>query len=176
MSTTAYQGDDIIVEPEMHYNQIKHINATPDEIFPWVVQLGKGRAGWYLTTSWEKWCPKGWAASRTIIQKWQELQVGDRVADYGFSAEDYFDVVYLDHEKTTLVYKSERLGTVFTWALIVSGLGNGRSELRLRFRGRIHRTGLGRKLLVFFGEYADWVTTAPMLNGLKERAEKVHSS
>lgn len=175
MADLAFPGDEIISQPEMHYNQLKRINALPKDIFPWVLQLGKGRGGWYLPASWERWLSAGWAASRTINSEWQKLQVGDRVADYGFDKNDYFDVVHIDHQNTTLVYKSERLGTVFTWALIVNSVGEGVSEVRLRFRGRIQRTGFRRKLLVWFGHFADWASTAPMLAGLKERAERTHA-
>lgn len=174
MANQTYPGDDIIPNPEMHYNHTKQIRASPSEVFPWVLQVGKGRGGWYLPASWESFFPKSWHASRTINPAWQQLQVGDRVADYGFDKDDYFDVAYVDRQKTILVFQSERLGTIFTWSLIVTELEPGLSELRLRFRGRIHRTGLGRKLLVWGGSFMDWATTAPMLAGLKERAERAH--
>lgn len=171
-----YPGDEIIPNPEMHYNHTKQIRASPEDIFPWVLQVGKGRGGWYLPAFWERFLPSSWPAARSINPAWQNLQVGDRVADYGFSADDYFDVAYIDREKTILVYKSERMGTIFTWSLIVSRINTEMSELRLRFRGRIQRQGIGRRLLVLFGGFADWATTAPMLAGLKERAEKCHNT
>jgi hypothetical protein len=42
MADFTYPGDEIIPNPEMHFNQTKQINATPAEIFPWVLQVGKG--------------------------------------------------------------------------------------------------------------------------------------
>lgn len=93
------------------------------------------------------------------------------MADYGFNeVEDVFDVAEIKVNEA-LVYESERYGTIFTWALILEPKDGGATDLRLRFRGRIQRTGWQRKLLVFGGGFMDWATTAPMLAGLKERAE-----
>ena len=44
--------------------------------------------------------------------------------------------------------------------------------LHLRFRGKIAATGLKRRLIVLGGGVMDHLTTAPMLAGLAERAEK----
>ena len=44
--------------------------------------------------------------------------------------------------------------------------------LHLRFRGKIAATGLKRRVLVWGGGVLDHITTAPMLAGLAERAEK----
>lgn len=174
MSQEVCPGDSIIPSPEMHYNHGVKVHAPSDVVFPWVLQLGKGRGGWYLPASWEKVLPKSMHASRRINTAWTDLRVGDRVDDYGFDSKDYFDVaeVVPNH---ALVYKSERYGTIFTWTILVNDLDQpGWSEVRLRFRGRIQSTGLKRKLLVTGGGWMDWLTTWPMLRGLKERAEKAH--
>ena len=128
-------------------------------------------------------------ASRSINAEWTKLKVGDVVKDYGFDEnEDVFEVTEIDDPRKTekgngaLVYKSERYGTVFTWALLVRDLGGegvdsgrrkeGWSEVTLRFRGRIQRTRWQRTMLVWGGGWMDWVTTWPMLRGLKERCEE----
>lgn len=162
----------------MHYNHGIKVNAPSEAVFPWVLQLGKGRGGWYLPASWERVLPKSMHASRKINSAWVDLRVGDRVEDYGFDPkEDWFEVAEIVPGKA-LVYSSERYGTIFTWTILVDDIPNqpGWSEVKLRFRGRIQRTGLQRKLLVVGGGWMDWLTTWPMLRGLKERAEKAHAS
>ena len=132
-------------------------------------------------------------ASRSVNAEWTGLRVGDVVKDYGFNEkEDVFEVVGIDDPAKTgkgsgaLVYKSERYGTVFSWALLVRDLGgesgdgtrskDGWSEVTLRFRGRIQRTGWQRSTLVWGGGWMDWATTWPMLRGLKERCETEQKS
>lgn len=182
-----YPGDEVVPDAVMVYDRIRTVKAPAESVWPWVVQLGKGRGGWYLTRRWERLLPAGWRASRAVEPQWQGLAAGDRVADYGASRDDYFDVVAVDRPRA-LVYKSERYGAVFTWALLLreeqqqqqppSGQGGDDGEVEtvvhLRFRGRIQSTGLKRKLIVTVGDWFDHWTATPMLAGLAERAEKPH--
>ena len=190
-------GDSVISNPEMLYTHSIAIHATPSTIFPWILQVGKGRGGWYTPRSWEYVLPKKAHASRSVNEECTKLKAGDVVLDYGFDEkEDTFEVVEIKDPRRdvvkqggpdgALVYKSERYGTVFSWALLVHDLGGesvdaarrreGWSEVTLRFRGRIQRTGWQRKMLVFGGGWMDWMTTWPMLRGLKERCEEEQKS
>lgn len=170
-----YPGDDIIHDAAMIYDRQRTIQATAADIFPWLQQLGKGRAGWYVTSKWEVLLPSSWLPSRRIESQWQNLQVGDRVDDYG-SKDDHFIVMAVD-APNSLIYKSERLGTVFTWALLLHETQPSKDSdvvqtiVHLRFRGRLASTGLKRWLLIRVGDFMDHITTAPMLAGLAERVE-----
>lgn len=175
----TYPGDDFIPSPVMLYDQKITISAPASSVFPWLLQLGKGRAGWYLPSTIEQYMPTKWRASRSLNPAWHNLAPGDRIADYGFG-EDYFDVVAVD-APTALVYRSERYGCAFSWALLVhehqiEGEASDRaaSVVHLRFRGSIEATGLKRWVIVKFGGFMDYISTAPMLAGLKERVEKEH--
>ncbi|KAF2716609.1 hypothetical protein K431DRAFT_234997 [Polychaeton citri CBS 116435] len=174
-----YTGDDLLPEAPMVYDQTRTVNTSRADVWPWVVQLGKGRGGWYCPSSWERRMPVSWRASRSVEARWQGLAVGDRVADYGFSADDYFDVAVVEPERA-LVYRSDRYGASFSWSLLLhevegpGGEGAGatvRTVVHLRFRGKIAAQGLKKRLIVWGGGILDHLTTAPMLAGLAERAE-----
>jgi hypothetical protein len=113
--------------------------------------------------------PASWRAARTTQPRWQSLAVGDRVDDYG-GKDEYFDVVAIQ-PPNVLVYQSERYGTRFSWALLLSEREEGKSELLLRFRGGIRSTGFRKSVIVKGGDVLDWATTTPMLAGLAERVE-----
>lgn len=100
-------------------------------------------------------------ASRSIDDAWQGLKPGDRVDDYGFSADDYFIVEEVQPDKA-LVFKSERYGAYFSWSLILHPQANDQTLLHLRFRGRIAATGFKKRLLVRGGEWMDRITTKPV--------------
>lgn len=176
MASPTYPGDDIIPNAEMVYNQYRTMRATADEIFPWIVQLGKRRGGWYLPTRFERLLPVSWRACRSIDPAFQQLAVGDRVPDYG-SKSDYFDVVSIDPPRA-LVYESERYGTRFSWAIVLheceepSSNDGPMTVVHLRFRGGMSSKGIKRKLIVRGGGILDYLTTAPMLAGLAERVER----
>ena len=130
-----------------------------------------------MTSFWEHFIPGSWRAARSINPSWQELKVGDRIPDYG-TKDDYFDVALLE-PPNAVVYRSERFGLPFTWALLIrSETGAGSAEplsvVQLRFRGVLQATGLKRAIILKFGEFMDYISTAPMLAGLAERVEKQH--
>lgn len=174
----VYTGDDIIPDAAMVYDRKHVIRAPPSQVFPWLIQLGAGRGGWYLTSFWERFFPRSWRGARAINPIWQQLKPGDRVEDYkmGMGEGEYFNVVSIS-PPSSLVYVSERLGTIFTWTLMCHPIGqNGEAtEVHFRFRGRIHRTGWQRGIIVKGGDWIDWIFTAPMMRGLAERCEKPHN-
>lgn len=51
--------------------------VPPAEVWPWLVQMGADRAGWY---SWDRLDNWGTASADRIHPEWQELRVGDRLA------------------------------------------------------------------------------------------------
>ncbi|MGI8576788.1 MAG: hypothetical protein ACR2KG_02495 [Nocardioidaceae bacterium] len=52
------------------------VAGSPDTVWPWLVQLGKQRAGWYLPGGVERLLPPDRRAARTIERRWQKLAVG----------------------------------------------------------------------------------------------------
>jgi hypothetical protein len=170
--STTLPGDHVVPDAAMIYDRTRLVKARPEIIFPWLVQVGKGRGGWYLPSFWEQLLPRSWRASRKIEAKWQTLGVGDRVADYG--KYEWFEVVSIDPPHS-LVFTSERFGTVFTWALLLHPKTEDVTEVHLRFLGRIHSLGWRRRLIIFGGDVLDWATASPMLAGLAERVERTHT-
>src|SRR4051794_41942528 len=57
--------------------------GTPEQVWPWLVQLGKGRGGWYFPRLVERFVPRSRRAARTVQPQWQGLEVGDVIPDYG---------------------------------------------------------------------------------------------
>ena len=62
-------------------------------VWPWIVQLGKWRAGWYLPRSVERLVPPARRATRRVLPQWQGLSVGDVVPDYGGPRESFETVL-----------------------------------------------------------------------------------
>jgi proline iminopeptidase len=66
-------GDDLIAEPSHTETRGIDIAAPPDKVWPWLVQMGFGRAGWY---SYDAMDMKGSSAD-SIVPEFQALEVGD---------------------------------------------------------------------------------------------------
>ena len=167
-------GDDLVADANMVFDRSRVIEATPQQIWPWLVQLGKQRAGWYLPSSLERAVPRSRRGARVLDARWQELSVGQRIPDYG-GRHAYFEVAILD-PGAALVYRSERGAAAFSWALTLDALSPGSTQVQLRFRGRIRSSGWRGRLIVAAGDVFDRLTSDLMLSGLAERVGAPSSS
>ena len=69
-------GDELIVRPPLSVTRALTIAAPPEEVWPWLVQAGTGRAGWY---SYDLVDNLGRRSADRILPQWQHLAVGDLV-------------------------------------------------------------------------------------------------
>ena len=137
-------------------------------VWPWLAQLGKRRAGWYLPRSVERVVPRSRRAARSINAAWQSLHVGDEIPDYG-GRDETFEVALIDPPHA-LVYRSTRGRTDVSWSIAVRSAdraGQSRVSLRLRL-APVRR----RWLAVSVGGLVDLLTVAGMAAGLRERLEE----
>jgi hypothetical protein len=73
-STRALPGDLLIANPIANMTHGIFIEAPPEQIWPWLVQMGCLRAGWY---SYDWLDNAGVSSSNRIIPKWQNIHEGD---------------------------------------------------------------------------------------------------
>jgi len=156
-------GDTIVAAPDFVMDRAFSLAAAPDAVWPWIVQLGKARAGWYLARSVERFLPPGRRALRRIDARWQDLAVGDVIPDYG-GRHETFTVALIDPPRT-LVYRSTRGRASVSWAICLRPDEVG---TRLHFRLRVgpvrHRWLIGT-----IGDRFDLLTIAGLAGGLRER-------
>ncbi|MBA2774764.1 MAG: hypothetical protein H0U36_12085, partial [Nocardioidaceae bacterium] len=79
----ALPGDGVLPGADLVMDRVLDLDAAPDEVWPWLEQLGKQRAGWYLPRVVEVVVPRSRRAARRIESRWHDLQVGDRIPDWG---------------------------------------------------------------------------------------------
>ena len=68
----AMPGDDLLQRPDAVMDRAFTVNAPPDVVWPWLVQLGKERAGWYLPKRVERAHPAqptGHSACRPAVAR-----------------------------------------------------------------------------------------------------------
>jgi hypothetical protein len=137
--------------------------APPDAVWPWLVQLGKRRAGWYFPRGVERFIPPSRRGLRRIDPAYLSLRVGDVVPDWG-GRDATFTVA--EHEPGRhLLYTSTRGRTHLTWCLQATPQGRGtRMHLRLRLAPVRHRT-----IAEHAGGLVDLLTVAGLAAGLRER-------
>lgn len=159
-------GDDLVAA-DVVMDRGFDLRAHPDAVWPWLVQLGKRRAGWYLPASVERVVPRSRRALRHVDPALQEHHVGDVIPDWG-GADATFTLAAIE-EPRVLLYTSRRGLTDLTWCLRLSPTGGSaasgtRVHLRLRL-GPVRR----RRLAEVGGGLLDALTVAGLAAGLRER-------
>jgi hypothetical protein len=170
----ALPGDDLVADANEQTHAIM-IDAAAAAVWPWLVQMGQGRAGFYSHDRLERLVGAEIRNADRIHQEWQQLLVGDLVRTYRplprFEPLGWF-VGVVERERALVLHEPERQGVInSSWALTLEEVGEGRTRLLSRWRFR--RRGVGDALfkwLVF--DPAHFVMETGVLRGIKQRAER----
>ena len=74
--TSSVVGDELCPNATLSATRCITIAASPEEVFPWIRQMGFGRAGWY---SYDWIDNLGRRSATSILDKWQDVKSGDLV-------------------------------------------------------------------------------------------------
>jgi hypothetical protein len=107
-------GDEVIAHPMVEWTRGVTVHAPPERVWPWLIQMGYGRAGWY-TPAWvdrvleptlfQLKTPSPTSAER-LLPEFQSLAVGDLIAD-GPDYRSYWRVLAVAPQRA-IVYRSIR--------------------------------------------------------------------
>jgi hypothetical protein len=75
----SYPGDDLVPEPKWIANHAISINATPEQVWPWIVQIGQGRGGFYSFQKLENLAGCKIENSSRILEEHQHIRAGDPI-------------------------------------------------------------------------------------------------
>ena len=178
----ALPGDDVVARPQVVATHAATLPATPERIWPWLVQVGWHRGGWY-TPRWVDVLlfPDNWPSATEIIAAHQHLEVGDFVPDgapeteCGFVVREIEPGKHMVLESTTHLPLSWRRRGIarlhWTWTFQLHPVGGERAtRLVFRWRARTEPWWLtaGTHLLIV---PADLVMSRGMLRGLRRRVD-----
>ena len=75
----AMPGDELVPRPKMTSTRAITINAPPEDVWAWLVQIGQGRGGFYSFDALENMLRCDIHSADRIISQFQELHAGDLV-------------------------------------------------------------------------------------------------
>ena len=191
-------GDDVVPDSLAGETRGIVIDAPPEAIWPWLVQMGYGKAGWY---SYDQLDQRGRSAT-AINDAWQHLAVGDIVPTHPGGG---FEVAALEPNRSLVLRSDTALvqaqaaaaeaagegldsatsgvkvsGAILSgtpqqfaasWAFVLEPLDGGRTRLIERFRvwfGAGSPAGRFVMPIVGFGVF---VMMQRQMVGLRDRAE-----
>lgn len=98
-----YPGDELVPEPDGGATMAATLPAPPEKVWPWLVQMGGGRGGWY---SWD-WLDNDRKPSAGHIEpEWQNLQVGQHLYRVPKGPTNWWTVVILEPNRTLVLQTS----------------------------------------------------------------------
>jgi len=163
-------GDDILPDARTQFTHTTTIAAPPGDVWPWLVQMGCQRGGWY---SWDVLDNGGTRSADHIIPELQHLAVGD-ILPYRPEGSDGFRVVRLEPERA-LVLESETPDFVGTWAFVLQPIATNQTRLVVRYRAA-YPPSAKMALRVPVMEQIHGFMERKQLKTLKRRAEHMHAS
>jgi hypothetical protein len=150
-------GDELVAGAKIGWNHASTIRADPADIWPWLVQLGCRRAGWY---GYEGLDNGGVPSAERIVPELQRVQAGD-IFPVAPRARDRF-VVRVAEPGRALVPGVDA-GQV-SWAFVLEPAGETSSRLLTRSRGTSGRVALGLMLTVFWHRLGFGMQRRQLLN------------
>ena len=160
-------GDDLIPRPDVVMDRAFDLPAPSEEVWPWFVQLGKKRAGWYLPRNVERFVPPSRRALRYVEPSLQVLRVGSVIPDWGRRHET-FQVSILEPPHA-LVHTTQRGRTFGSWAIVLTSYDDS-GAVATHVQLRLRLSPVKRKRLTgTAGELLDASTIAGLAAGLRER-------
>ncbi len=197
-ATRDLPGDELVAAPTAIDTRAITIDAPPEAVWPWLVQMGYGRAGWY---SYDQLDMRGRSAE-AIVPAWQDLAEGDLLPTHpggGFVVRivdpPHALVVYTDTDTVTrqaadaqAAATAERVppglaasGRILSstpqqfaasWAFVLEPTEDGRTRLLERFRIWYGEASAGSRYVMPFVGFGVFVMMQKQMDGIRRRAER----
>jgi hypothetical protein len=157
-------GDNVAPKANYQNTLAITIDAPPVQIWPWVVQMGQERAGFYTYTFLENLFFADMHNANPIEPEWQQRKVGDFVST--FRGKLGWKVAEIEINRS-IVYRDDN--NTSTLAVVINKLDNNHSRLITRMRDT---TGNNPGIWLFKKMFWDWahcVMQHGILKGIKTR-------
>ena len=181
-------GDDVVPNPMVQTTHAITIGVPPEGVWPWLVQMGYHRAGWYTPPAWIDrlvWRVDNPSVNR-IVPELQHLETGDIIPD-GPPGTAYFRAISVASPHHIVLHSMRHpytgrwpdLATAdpgpyldFSWTLVLEPVAEGATRLLLRTRANVYGPRWLRSVLIQLLLPIDFLEARWGLQGIKHRAER----
>ena len=159
-------GDEIVRHPIFNATRAVTVNARPEDIWPWIIQLGFYRAGWYTYDVLDNF---GRRSAERIVPELQHMAVGDLVP-FGPGKSAGIWVKEFVPNSSMVWWNKKEDRTTWVWSL--DPLPDGRTRLLTRVRAPLNWAEPVSAVWLVMLELADFPMMRKLLLGIKRRAER----
>ncbi|UCE24665.1 MAG: SRPBCC family protein [Candidatus Zixiibacteriota bacterium] len=164
-------GDELLANPEMNATRAVEINATPEEIWPWMVQIGYGKAGFYGFDNLDN---GGNPSAYHILPEHQDLKAGDSIPGGEWEGKMFhiLEVTDMnpDREMVWVFLKGTPWGGG-TWSWGLYPIDNQRTRLVTRLRQKYDMSSFQGVISWSMIDAIEILMMRTTLRGIKMRAE-----
>jgi hypothetical protein len=182
----ALPGDELVATPKLEATHAITIDAPAAEVWPWLVQIGTGRGGWYSYDWIENLMGLDIQSAERILPEFQSLKQGEVVpmAPDGMGPE----VALLEPNRLLTLYGDTREGRTASpvpldaapdefinvaWTFFLEDRPDGTTRLIERFKLDYNPSPKNSFFYGLFLEAGSFIMERKMLLGIKERAERL---
>jgi len=158
-------GDEIVARPTFNATRSVSINAIAENIYPWIIQMGVTRAGWYSYDLLDNLAKR---SAEVILPEYQNIKIGDVVP---LSPDGKQGMLVKEFKKNEWMLWWDKKGdSTWVWGIYPEGESTFRLITRVRVKYRFFSVAILFNLLIEFFDI--WMMRKCML-GIKKRAEKL---
>jgi len=163
-------GDDIVPRASFNATRAITIEAPSERVWPWIVQMGYRRAGFYTYDLLDN---AGYESANRILEEYQHLKIGDWMPMASKVNETTaFKVKAFETDQWLLWEKPDS-----TWAWKLIPLAGGRTRLITRLKQRYQWESPAMAVMtLLLLEFGDFPMMRRVLKGIKVRAERMSTA
>jgi hypothetical protein len=177
-ATCRYPGDELVPDPDGGATMAAVLPAPPGKIWPWLVQMGGGRGGWY---SWDWVDNNGKPSADRIVPEWQSLEVGQQLK----GPANWWAVAVMEPDRTLVLQSSygfppghssdpqagplPRAQLDGMWGFHLRPAPGGRTRLVIRTRSRGRPQLVTRSFGLLVGEPVHFIMQTRQFRNLRAR-------
>ena len=177
-------GDDLIVDPLYVTTRAITVHAPAEAVWPWVVQLGQNRGGFYTYDVLENLFHLDIHSADSIHPEWQDLKAGEDYVTLDPEEVMKMTIAVLEPPRAFVIRSGapgeapQPPGDFFkgelacSWAFVVDPVDADTSRLIVRWRATWRDTPAARVGVRLAIEPMHFIMEEGMLRGIRDRAEK----
>lgn len=175
-------GDEFVPHPKLNATHAVTIQASKDQVWPWLMQIGQGRGGFYSYDFLENLMGLGIHSADQVHPEYQQLKVGDQIllAPNGFGV----PVAILEPARVLVLHGDTRTdpaaiptmkaGDYFNvrWGWFLEERDSRTTRLVERFRADWNPSWQSQLFMRVLLEPVSFLMERKMMLGLKELVER----
>jgi len=177
-------GDELVAAPLYTTTHAITVRATAEEVWPWLVQIGQNRGGFYTYDALENLAGLKVRSADRVHREWQDLRPGEDYLTLDPDETMKMTIAVLEPPRAFVVRSGapgeppQGAGSLFrgemawTWGFYLEPAGRAASRLIIRSRASWRRTWPAAFAQAFGLEPAHFIMEEGMLRGIRDRAER----